>query len=346
MIDTYRRSDDNDALFELAKKYDDADEVEKALPILEKLAENGHAMAQSYLGMYYECGFAGLEVNIEKALDLYLRSAEQGCADAMINLGDLYLSGNLSSGISYDKAIEWYEKARELGLPDAFIAIGELYRDGHGCEKDLQKAYDCFCDAFEIADEVDKGTPSFLIGCLLEETEQYEEAFKYYEQAASFGIDEALVRLGVFCHLSLGVENNENRAFDFFMQAYDKGVKSAARWLGDAYRNGYGIEENNDKAIQYYEEAIENGDACAMEELGRMYLDGKGCEKSWIKAYDLFNKASELGNDDALEALSYFYDEGGVLENKDELRKCLLVLEKSEDDFLRNQAKMRLERLK
>lgn len=216
MIDTYRRSDDNDALFELAKKYDDADEVEKALPILEKLAENGHAMAQSYLGMYYECGFAGLEVNIEKALDLYLRSAEQGCADAMINLGDLYLSGNLSSGISYDKAIEWYEKARELGLPDAFIAIGELYRDGHGCEKDLQKAYDCFCDAFEIADEVDKGTPSFLIGCLLEETEQYEEAFEYYEQAASFGIDEALVRLGVFCHLSLGVENNENRAFDFF----------------------------------------------------------------------------------------------------------------------------------
>ena len=343
---TYRRSDDNDALFELAKKYDDANEDEKALPILENLADKGHAMAQSYLGMYYECGFAGLEVNIEKAFDLYLKSAEQGCADAMVNLGDLYISGNLLSGTNYEKAIEWYEKARELGLPDALVAIGELYRDGQGYEKDLQKAYDCFSEAFEIADEADKGTPSFLIGCLLEETEQYEEAFEYYEQAASFGINEALVRLGVLCHLSLGVEKNENRAFEFFMQAYDKGVESVARWLGDAYRYGYGTEENNDKAIQFYEEAIENGDAYAMVELGRMYLDGIGCEKSWKKAYDLFNKAAELGNDDALEALSYFYDEGGVLENKDELQRCLLVLEKSEDDFLRNQAKMRLERMK
>ena len=50
---------------------------------------------------------------------------------------------------NYEKAIEWYEKARELGLPDALVAIGELYRDGQGYEKDLQKAYDCFCDAFK-----------------------------------------------------------------------------------------------------------------------------------------------------------------------------------------------------
>ena len=100
---------------------------------------------------------------------------------------------------------------------------------------------------------------------MLEETEQYEEAFEYYEQAASFGINEALVRLGVLCHLSLGVEKNENRAFEFFMQAYDKGVESVARWLGDAYRYGYGTEENNDKAIQFYEEAIENGDTMPLK---------------------------------------------------------------------------------
>ena len=83
MTEMNKQDLDDDALFDLAKKYDDADEDEKALPILEKLAEKGHAMAQSYLATYYECGFAGLEVNLKKAFDLYLKSAEQGCAESM-----------------------------------------------------------------------------------------------------------------------------------------------------------------------------------------------------------------------------------------------------------------------
>lgn len=345
MIDTFRNNNDDEALFALAKKYDDADVYEKALPIFEKLAVKGHSMAQSYLGLYYENGYAGLKVNIRKAFGLYLKSAEQCCADAMVNIGDLYKEGKLPTETNLAKAVEWYERAKELGSADALSAIGHLYKEGLYYEKDLQKAYDCYYEAFEKASDDEKGYHAFWIGLLFQEAGQHTEAFEYYEQAADLGVDEAYFHLGILCHLGWGTEKNDNRAFGFFSLAYSKGVKSAAKWLADCYREGQGTEVNYAKAFQLYEEASNNDDSFALESLGGMYNEGEGCERDWRKAFDYFSQAADLGNEDALETLSYFYDEGGELESKDELRECLLILAESEDELTSELAKGRLKEL-
>ena len=53
MADTHKQDMDDDALYELAKKYDEANEYEKSLPIYIELADKGHAKAQNRLGCLY-----------------------------------------------------------------------------------------------------------------------------------------------------------------------------------------------------------------------------------------------------------------------------------------------------
>ena len=123
-------------------------------------------------------------------------------------------------------------------------------------------------------------------------------------------------------------------------------MDGAAKLLGAAYCYGYGTNIDLDKAFRLYEEGAENGDTYAMLSLGGLYNVGEGCEKDWKKAFDLISQAADLGNDEALEDLSYFYDEGGELENKEELLKCLIrIMEISEDEDLLETTKRRIEEL-
>lgn len=338
MEDIYRKDNDDDALFELAQQYDEAEEYEKSLPIYVELANKGHAEAQNELGLFYEMGDAGVEIDVEKAFEWYMKSAKQGCAEAMVNLGDLYSSGNLSSGKDIDKAFDWYmksasqdnadamvklgdlynygrlpegqnlvkavgwyEKAKELGAFEAICRIGSLYQDGQYFEKDLQKAIDCYFEALECAEEDDKRLPAFYLGLAFEETKEYEKSFEYLKQAADLGEDLAYLVLGESYELGRGVEKDYNKAFDYFSKAYDKGVKSAGYFLGEAYYYGRGTTVNYEKALQLLEEDAEKGNTYAMLNLGEMYYSGKGCEKNKEneeKALALYKQAAESGNEE------------------------------------------------
>ena len=308
---------DDNALFELAKKFDDADEDEKALPILEKLSEKGHAMAQSYLATYYECGFAGLEVNLKKAFDLYLKSAEQGCTDSMVFLGELYQTGKSPEGENYEKAVEWYEKAKQLGSSKALLNIGHLYLDGKYYEKNWQKACDCYLEAMEKANEDDdKGYAALCLGTVFEENEQLEKAFGYYKQAAGLGEAKAYLHLGLLYNTGQGIEKDYNKAFDYFSLAYDNGIEYADYCLGEAYLLGRGTAVNYEKAMQLYEESAENGKTHALLRLGEMYHEGKACEKNDEKAVALYRQAAEDGNEKAelmMEVLQPFLIDESLL---------------------------------
>src|SRR6185312_13494846 len=63
--------------------------IQKAVELYQKAAEQGDAMAQTNLGVYYEDG-TGVEKNFQKAVELYQKAAEQGYARAKINLGACY----------------------------------------------------------------------------------------------------------------------------------------------------------------------------------------------------------------------------------------------------------------
>ncbi len=77
------------------------------------LAEQGHARAQSNLGVMYESG-QGVLQNYKTAVKWYSLAAEQGHARAQFNLGVMYHKGQ---GVpqDYKTAKKWFSLAAEQG---------------------------------------------------------------------------------------------------------------------------------------------------------------------------------------------------------------------------------------
>lgn len=78
----------------------DAKDYTKALSLLEKAAQQGHAQAQFNCGVMYNNG-AGTAVDKTKALYWWEKAAQQGDAKAQFNCGGMYYNGE---GTAADKA--------------------------------------------------------------------------------------------------------------------------------------------------------------------------------------------------------------------------------------------------
>ena len=85
----------------------------KAIPWLEKAAEQGQARAQSLLGSCYRDG-DGVEADAAQAAEWYGKAAKQNYPPAMCSLG---LAFELGEGLTEDpaKAVYWYTKAAGEG---------------------------------------------------------------------------------------------------------------------------------------------------------------------------------------------------------------------------------------
>lgn len=96
----------------------------EAIKYFEKAAEQGYALAQSYLGWCYEEG-KGVKQDYTQAVSWYRKAAEQGDAIAQYNLGVYYSKGR---GVNQDyaQAVYWYRKAAEQGDEDAKRHLSEF----------------------------------------------------------------------------------------------------------------------------------------------------------------------------------------------------------------------------
>ncbi len=87
----------------------------------------------------------------DKAFPLMQQAAEQGHPDAQFNLGAMYANGY---GVQKDfsKAAKWFEKAAEQGHRGAQYSLGVMYDNGYGVQKDFSKAAKWFKKAAEQGD--------------------------------------------------------------------------------------------------------------------------------------------------------------------------------------------------
>lgn len=113
-------------------------DLEKAVSLIEKSAQQGHAHAQFYLGLFYAQGEIKSK-NINKAVDFFKKSAQKDDTDAQFYLGLLYKNGN---GVPQDfsKANLYFEKAARKGFYPAQYELGLLYLRGLGVERDFHQA--------------------------------------------------------------------------------------------------------------------------------------------------------------------------------------------------------------
>ena len=106
--------------------------------------------------------------------------------------------------------------------------------------------------------------------------ERYEEAVKWYRQAAEKGHAGAQNRLGRCYYHGRGVEKNHVEAVKLFRQAAEQGHAEAQHDLGGCYYNGEGEEKNHVEAVKLFRQAADQGRAIAQHSIGNCYYYGNG----------------------------------------------------------------------
>ncbi len=125
-------ADKSEAGFAEALEYFDAEEYEKAFPLLKALAEAGNGEAAAYLGKCYEIGYA-TEIGMARALELYKAAADAGNASAQSNLAILYYNG---TGVEKDmqKARELFELSAAQGNENAIAILARYFGTSQSAE--------------------------------------------------------------------------------------------------------------------------------------------------------------------------------------------------------------------
>ena len=123
----------------LARMYDYgygvSKDSEKAEELYLKSAGMGYALAQFYLGDYYD---AGMDYN--KAIEWFTKAGEQGYAKAYFRLGDIFYRGRIDITKDMEKALYYYEKGANLGDAQSQYIMGNYYLHNSKDEKKYEIA--------------------------------------------------------------------------------------------------------------------------------------------------------------------------------------------------------------
>lgn len=192
-------------------------------------------------------------------------------------------------------------------------------------------------------------------------THDYENAFKYFEQAAFYNhpkakynagimyergkgtdvsffmatecfreaaydyVPEAMLKLGEYSFDGILTEIDYKEAREWFTKAASYGVLKAYYYLGLIYWHGLGVEKDYLTAIKYFEKTAYKDDPYAQYYLGYAFYRGICVHKDYDKAFFWFEKSASLGNDDSKIALAYLYRFGrGAKADINKAREILL----------------------
>ena len=151
---------------------------------------------------------------------------------------------------------------------------------------------------------------SMYLGQLAEDRKDYEEAIKYYENAALSGLAQAQGRLGLAYLMGNIVPQNYELAYKWLTMASENGDIIATCSLGNMYENGRYVTQDYEKARQLYEQAVNENYDMAQDALGMMYLNGTGVVRDKTKAFDLLQKAANQGFSHSQYIIALMYARG------------------------------------
>lgn len=222
---------------------------------LERLANNGNAVAQNNLGIVYQQG-SGVARDLEKAAYWFQKGAENGSAPAMSNLGVAYLKGQ---GVERNLplAVQWFEKAAAAGEQGGYFNLATLYFRGVGVTKDYDKAFHyarLALDADPSESFSDKEV-NLKTNRLLKGRIQSFMAMCY--------------RQGV------GTAPDMQKAMEYMKLAADNDNPEGCLIMSQAYETGDGFPKDLAKAERCYQTAAAGGYFQAQYILGSRYLSGE-----------------------------------------------------------------------
>lgn len=96
-----------------------------------------------------------------------------------------------------------------------------------------------------------------------------------------------------------GVKQDYDQAFRWFTQAANLGCPQAMYHLGMCNAKGYGTAVHPELAAKWYRQSADYGDEDAMYELGLCYETGFGVKADPAQAQKWYGKAAKLGQEQA-----------------------------------------------
>eukprot|EP01130_Rhizamoeba_saxonica_P012447 TRINITY_DN5251_c0_g1_i1.p1 TRINITY_DN5251_c0_g1~~TRINITY_DN5251_c0_g1_i1.p1 ORF type:complete len:513 (+),score=130.91 TRINITY_DN5251_c0_g1_i1:22-1560(+) len=328
--------DNEYALGMMAEIYEMEGDIQKAIELHKKSAENGNSLSQYHLGQKYIYG-NGVSMDIEKGMqymntaaltgsseaqfflgnhfenigDLteaeqwYKKSAGNNHAKAMLNLGlSYYVKGR---GVKHDEkeGVTLIRKAAERGDPRAQIVLADFYFTGKGVSRKnevlARQWYSLAADQGELVALENYGM--FLLRGIGGEI-NIGKAKEVLEKAAEQGSDKAeknLKLIGDGVVSKDGIE--KTRWIQFLHQQADKGDPETQRMLGMMYIRGDEVPQNHSRARQLFISAAENGDLQGQMFLGVMLGQGKGGSVDLKGSKYWLRKASNGGSVEAKETM-------------------------------------------
>lgn len=262
--------------------YNEAYDV--AIPLFNRLMEDGNLIAQAVLGDCYLKGF-GVEESLEKAVALLRAPAESGDAQAQASLAACYIALEKPD----DECLYWLQLAADQGHSKANLTLGKIYASGSFGEQSNEKAFYYFSNAAEIGDADAQYHLAICYDDGLGVEQSEAQAIAWYEKAAEQNFVDAQFILGSH-HLRNG---NYDEGFKWTQKAAEQGSLSAQINLAKCYKWGHGVAQSNEEAIKWTRKAAEQGDVEARYNLAYCYAEGVGVEQSMDEAFKLWNAIDE-----------------------------------------------------
>ena len=280
-----------------------------------RLAENGDAQAQCYLGYCYYNG-QGVTTNLVESVKWFRKAAEQNHAQAQWYLGVCYYYGN-GVAVDYAEAAKWYRRAADQGNADAEYDLGHCYFTGQGAPLDYEEAAKWYRKA---ADQGDLTAQSQLAQFYLSVLKDDVDAVKWYRRAANQNDAYAQDVLG-YCYANgRGVTTNLVEAYEWYNLASAQGYVNGGYTSATTERDALAALMTPDQIAQaqrlssefqsHKESASEAAAKAALDSAQDSALEAKKMAQADLKLFEENKTKAEKGDAGSQNYMGYCYFNG------------------------------------
>lgn len=275
-------------------------------------AENGDAVAQNEVGMWY---YRGRHYNqdYKTALEWWARAAKQGNASAIGNMGLCYQAGN---GVAADSvmATKLYLRSIKEGNQTLFtqnvelaqkgsvfsnMLIATCYQNGIGVSKDVSKAIPFLTTAAEKnCLQAQKNLALILLN-----GKNAKAAAPWFKKASDNGDISSTFYYGKMLLEGLGVTQDKKEGANYLLKAAEAGFPQAMYYVGKCYKTGDGLTKNPDQAVVWFRKAAGAGVGNAQWDLAQCYRQGNGTSVNYDQALYWYGEACAKGHANAFKKL-------------------------------------------
>lgn len=258
--------------------------------IVEMAEKDSDPEAQQWLGWAKVRGEFKFEQGTEDGIALMQKAADQGNALALSYLGDIYC-GQIDvlepKDFRFSRAYQMYRKASEKGNGYADYQLGRMYFQGEGEVPDMERA------EFYALQSVDRGSPHgyFLLGQMRflgkALRKDHGKAFEFFDKAMT-SIDfkterDKTLQAGLSfwigrCYFEgKGVDQDRIKGFTMIEKAAKLGDRDAEHWIDEERSiQTIGMNDIIDQTLSTFSQFQPN--ANAQGESGRFKSTGRGAQ--------------------------------------------------------------------